>query len=404
MRQPRLRFNSWKLLIPFLIAADLFALWVWAARPRRIYLDGLGLGGLTDEAPIGRLVDWARWQNGPRTPSGLLSLFEIGDLFFAGVLLFALVLLVAIPLAARQSESSLWRRLSAPIGWASALAIRFRVRTALFAIAILGLYLGWEIHAWRTWHLRSLYLRYADQAAVGQGGDLARLRIRRSMLADLMAVPMPLTDEAANGYYRSKAAKVADLLARRDRLNREITELSARVAARAGRQRKYERAAADPWRPVTADEALPQETAEADYLSANREYPRALAAFDDLARTFPDNFDAHFGLAWIRATCRDAQYRDGKLAVASATRACELSNWLDMGALGVLAAACAEAGDFASAVKWQEKAISLAAKPGSGQRLRYQQNLLTLTGKIAGTGSLEERLALYLAGKPFREE
>ena len=224
MRLPRARFTSWNLLIPFLIAADLFALWVWVARPRRIYLDWLGLGGFADEAPIGRLVDWARWQNGPRTPSGFVSLFENGELFFAGVLLFALVLLVAIPLAARRSNSSLWRRLSAPLGSASAVAIRFRTRTALVAIAILGLYLGWEIHEWRTWRLRKLYLTHAYEASVGQGGDVVRLRLRRSMLADLLTVPMPLTDDAApeRGYYRSKAAKVADLRAKRDRLNREI--------------------------------------------------------------------------------------------------------------------------------------------------------------------------------------
>jgi tetratricopeptide (TPR) repeat protein len=385
MRLPRVRFSSLKLLIPFLIAADLFALWVWAARPRRIYLDWLGLGGFADEAPIGRLVDWVSWKNGPRTPSGFVSLFEIGELFFAGVLLLALVL-IAIPLAARWSDSALWRRLSAPISRASATAVRFRVRTALVAIAILGVYLGWEIHAWRTWRLRSVYLAHADQAASGQDGDLARLRIRQSMLADLMKAPMPPTDYAAPelGYYRSKAALVADLLAKRDRLNREITQLTARVAAGAARQRKYERAAADPWRHVAPDEPLPAEILEAVYLSANREYPRALAAYDELTRTFPDLFEAHFGTAWIRATCRDAQYRDGKLAVASATRACELSNWLDTGALALLAAAYAEAGDFASAVRWQEKVVA-TVQPAVAQFHR-------------------QRLALYRTRRAYRQK
>jgi tetratricopeptide (TPR) repeat protein len=400
------RFSSWKVLIPFLIAADLFVLWVWAARPRRFYQDWLGMGGFADDAPVGRVVDWARWQNGPRTPSGFVSLFGIGELFFAGVLLLALVLLVALPLVAWRSNSSLWRRLSAPIGWASALAIRFRVRTVLAAIAILGLYLGWEILAWRAWRLRSVYLRNAYQAAVGQSGDLSQLRTRRRMLADLMRLPMPQRDDAApeQGYHRSKAASVARLLADRDRLNREITQLSARVAARAAFQRKYERAADDPRKPVAPDHSFPEPILDADYLSANGDYPRALAAYDELTRTFPDLFEAHFGLAWIRATCRDAQYRDGKLAVASATRVCELSNWLDIGALAVLAAAYAETGDFASAVKWQQKAISLTAKPAGARSFQSTRKAMPLTEKIAAAGSLEDRLALYVAGKPYRQE
>ena len=35
----------------------------------------------------------------------------------------------------------------------------------------------------------------------------------------------------------------------------------------------------------------------------------------------------HNGRAWIRATCPQAQYRDGKQAVEAATRACELTDW-----------------------------------------------------------------------------
>ena len=110
-----------------------------------------------------------------------------------------------------------------------------------------------------------------------------------------------------------------------------------------------------------------------------------LAAYDELARAYPDLVEAHSASAWIRATCRDAQYRDGKLAVASATRACELTNWQDTGALGALAAACAEAGDFAAAVKWQQRAIAM----DSGAR---------------NAVNLQARLDLYLAGKPYRRK
>jgi hypothetical protein len=50
----------------------------------------------------------------------------------------------------------------------------------------------------------------------------------------------------------------------------------------------------------------------------------------------------------------------------------------------VLAAACAEAGDFESAVKWQQKALTLIVEP-------------------ADVESCQQRLALYRAGKPFRQ-
>ncbi len=74
--------------------------------------------------------------------------------------------------------------------------------------------------------------------------------------------------------------------------------------------------------------------------------------------------------AWIRATCPDSQHRDGRLAVASATRACELTNWKDTDALILLAAAFAEAGDFAEAVKWQQNVVSLTANQSTADALR----------------------------------
>jgi hypothetical protein len=44
IRLTRAQFASLKLLITGLIAADLFAIWVWATRPPRIYFDWLGFG------------------------------------------------------------------------------------------------------------------------------------------------------------------------------------------------------------------------------------------------------------------------------------------------------------------------------------------------------------------------
>jgi hypothetical protein len=114
-----------------------------------------------------------------------------------------------------------------------------------------------------------------------------------------------------------------------------------------------------------------------------RQYARALAGFEAEIRTYGDYVEAFERRAWILATCPDAQIRDGKLAVAAATRAAELSQWKDPTVLSTLAAAFAEAGDFSSAVRWEERAVDRFAAWG-----------------IAW--NYPERLALYKSGKPYR--
>ena len=82
-------------------------------------------------------------------------------------------------------------------------------------------------------------------------------------------------------------------------------------------------------------------------------------------------------VAWILTKCPDERIRDGKRAVESATKACELSGWKEPISLETLAAACALSGDFESAVKWQTKANALYSDPkekteGEGRLRRFR--------------------------------
>ena len=101
-------------------------------------------------------------------------------------------------------------------------------------------------------------------------------------------------------------------------------------------------------------------------------------------------FDPKYAMAYnnrgrLRATCPDAKYRDGKQAVADATKACELTGGeMEWNYFDTLAAAYAEAGDFDKAVEWQTKALDQAPE---NQRADCQS-----------------RLELYRSGKPYREE
>ena len=65
-------------------------------------------------------------------------------------------------------------------------------------------------------------------------------------------------------------------------------------------------------------------------------------------------------------------------------KASELTDWQEPGCIDTLAAACAECGRFDDAVRWQQRVIEMVPED---EREEYQ-----------------ERLELYQAGEPFREE
>jgi tetratricopeptide (TPR) repeat protein len=111
-------------------------------------------------------------------------------------------------------------------------------------------------------------------------------------------------------------------------------------------------------------------------------YPEASADICRAIQVAPEFASAKKNRAWLRATCPAAQFRSGPEAVELATQALEMTHWDQPTWLEVLAAAHAEAGDFDTAIQWQEKAISTIG-----------------AGKDSAAG---RRLGLYHSRQAFR--
>ncbi len=117
-----------------------------------------------------------------------------------------------------------------------------------------------------------------------------------------------------------------------------------------------------------------------------KDFARASSDFSEAVRCQPDSAEALNRLAWLLAVCPEAGKRDGKRAVEIARHACSLTKNESPFFLDTLAAALAESGDFAEAVKTQNQALELANKMDA-------ESL-----KLA-----KHRLALYADRKPYRE-
>ncbi len=146
-------------------------------------------------------------------------------------------------------------------------------------------------------------------------------------------------------------------------------------------------------------------------------YRAALHDFDVLADvtrqtwSFGGLQSALNGRAWLRATCPDPSIRNAQLALADAKKACEMDKWKSGSYLDTLAAAYAEAGDFDSAIKYEEQAIPAHnAQPEQivkELRLnktiskRIQDDMAQSVRKSAP--GFVERLNLYKQHRPCRE-
>jgi tetratricopeptide (TPR) repeat protein len=113
----------------------------------------------------------------------------------------------------------------------------------------------------------------------------------------------------------------------------------------------------------------------------------ALSHLSQAIKLEPGNAPLLRQTAWILATCPEEQIRDGDRAVELAQKAIKLASSEDPRDFDVLAAAYAEKGDFAAAVKAARQASTLA----------LTQDKLELTAEITA------RMRLYRDGQPFRE-
>ena len=103
------------------------------------------------------------------------------------------------------------------------------------------------------------------------------------------------------------------------------------------------------------------------------------------AELAPESAELANHLAWVLATAPETHLRDGEEAVRLAERACGLTGHSDANYLDTLAAAYAEAGRFADAVRTSKRAIGLAG--GDSEVVHEFRN----------------RRSLYEKGEPYRE-
>jgi Flp pilus assembly protein TadD len=115
---------------------------------------------------------------------------------------------------------------------------------------------------------------------------------------------------------------------------------------------------------------------------------QGLAQWRGALRDDPDNIRVLNDAAWLLATSPDAGLRNGGEAMRLATHAAQLTSEEDPSILATLAAAYAEAGEFAKAMASNQQAINLA----------------TQQGKADLAATLKDRMASFQKEAPIREK
>ena len=122
-------------------------------------------------------------------------------------------------------------------------------------------------------------------------------------------------------------------------------------------------------------------------VAQRQEIVKAVAQDREQLRSRPDDPMLLTKIAWTLATNPIASIRNGAEAVELAGRAVQLSGGSEPVSLNILAAAYAEAGQFAKAVETAQQALALA----------ISQN------KIPQADALRVRIKLYQSGFPYRQ-
>ncbi len=147
----------------------------------------------------------------------------------------------------------------------------------------------------------------------------------------------------------------------------------------------YDGAIADYTQAITLDaESIDAYVNRALIKESKRDDAGAVADFKHAVQIDPKNAMAYSNLGWILAVSSNPAVRNGQQALDDATRACELFNWQDANAMDNLAAANAETGNYADAVKWDNKYLSFPLEKAAADVGR-------------------QRLALYQQKKPYHE-
>jgi tetratricopeptide (TPR) repeat protein len=113
----------------------------------------------------------------------------------------------------------------------------------------------------------------------------------------------------------------------------------------------------------------------------------AFQAYQRAWQKFPDDSTLALQLAWMHATSSEASIRDPQKAFQLADGICKKTNYSDVQSLYVLAAAYAEVGDFAGAIKVAQRAHQIAMR----------------SGQVQIADQIQSHLKSYEAGQPIRE-